>query len=31
MSMKGMMKSEALDAAVMSLLNSIPNRPKPGK
>jgi len=31
MSMKGMMKSEALDAAVMSLLASIPTRPKPGK
>lgn len=31
MSMKGMMKSAALDAAVRSLLNSMPNRPKPGK
>jgi hypothetical protein len=31
MSMKGMMKSEALDAAVRSLLGSMPNRPKPGK
>ncbi len=31
MTMKGMMKSEALDAAVANLLGSMPTRPKPGK
>jgi hypothetical protein len=31
MPLKGMMKGQALDAAVVSLLAGIPNRPKPGK
>jgi hypothetical protein len=31
MPLKGMMKGQALDAAVFSLLAGIPNRPKPGK
>lgn len=31
MTMKGMMKGAALDAAVSSLLASVPNLPKPGK
>jgi len=31
MTMKGMMKGAALDNAVLSLLGSIPRRPKPGK
>lgn len=31
MTMKGMMKGEALSAAVANLLSSVPTRPKPGK
>ena len=31
MTMKGMMKGEALNAAISSLLASVPNLPKPGK
>jgi hypothetical protein len=31
MTMKGMMKGEALSAALFNLFASMPNRPKPGR